>query len=461
MTMEAKSAQVVVIGAGLTGLTTAFYLTRRGISVHILEASARTGGQIHTYKENDFIYESGPNTGVVSYPEVAELFAALSPHCELETAKEESKRRLIWKGDRFRELPSGLLSAVTTPLFTLKDKFRILGEPFRSKGSNPDESVAQLAARRLGQSFVDYAVDPFLSGVYAGNPHTLITRYALPKLYNLEQEYGSFIRGTIAKAKIPKTERDLLASKKVFSARQGLGNLAEALTKAIGSKHITLQADNVTILPHNGKWEIKYNTPHGEHTYHASQVVSTIGAYNLPNLLPFIDRKEMASISNLTYAPVIQASVGFKNTGTLRFNAFGGLVPSKEKKKILGILFPSACFEGRAPEEGALFSFFMGGMKHQDLLQKNDEELINLIREELHLMLGFQKEIEPDLLKIFRHHRAIPQYELNSGKRFETIEKLEEQYPGLHIAGNLKGGIGMADRIRQATQLGLTLAKKE
>ena len=169
----------------------------------------------------------------------------------------------------------------------------------------------------------------------------------------------------------------------------------------------------------------------------------------------------MASISNLTYAPVIQASVGFKNTGTLRFNAFGGLVPSKEKKKILGILFPSACFEGRAPEEGALFSFFMGGMKHQDLLQKNDEELINLIREELHLMLGFQKEIEPDLLKIFRHHRAIPQYELNSGKRFETIEKLEKQYPGLHIAGNLKGGIGMADRIRQATQLGLTLAKKE
>ncbi len=108
--------------------------------------------------------------------------------------------------------------------------------------------------------------------MYAGNPHTLITRYALPKLYNLEQEYGSFIRGTIAKAKIPKTERDLLASKKVFSARQGLGNLAEALTKAIGSKHITLQADNVTILPHNGKWEIKYNTPHGEHTYHASQV---------------------------------------------------------------------------------------------------------------------------------------------------------------------------------------------
>lgn len=144
--MEPQQTDILIIGAGLTGLTTGFWLTRAGKDIHILEKADRVGGQIHTFREKDFVYESGPNTGVVSYPEVAELFEALSPACALETAREESKRRLIWKGNRFRALPSGLFSAVTTPLFTLGDKFRILGEPFRAKGNNPDESVGELAA---------------------------------------------------------------------------------------------------------------------------------------------------------------------------------------------------------------------------------------------------------------------------------------------------------------------------
>ena len=259
--MKQLHTDIAIIGAGLTGLTTAFWLTRAGKKIQIIERQDRAGGQIRTFQGNGFVYESGPNTGVVSYPEVAELFAALSPDCTLETAREESKKRWIWKGNKFHALPSGLVSAVTTPLFTLYDKFRILGEPFRAKGTNPDESVAELAARRLGKSFVDYAVDPFLSGVYAGNPHTLVTRHALPKLYNLEQDYGSFIKGSIAKAKLPKTERDKLATKKVFSAVGGLERLAEAMVKAIGKEQITLSANDVKIQPQGNQWLITYRTP--------------------------------------------------------------------------------------------------------------------------------------------------------------------------------------------------------
>ena len=181
---------ILIIGAGLTGLTTAFTLASKGKNVLVLERMERAGGQIHTHQEDGFVYESGPNTGSISNPEVAELFVELEKvsggKCKLETAPDASKRRLIWKGDRFRALPSGLGSAIATPLFTLGDKFRILGEPWRKKGDNPDETVGELASRRLGKSFVDYAVDPFLSGIYAGDPNTLITRYALPKLYNLE-----------------------------------------------------------------------------------------------------------------------------------------------------------------------------------------------------------------------------------------------------------------------------------
>ena len=458
--MEHRSTDILIIGAGLTGLTTGFWLTRAGKNIHILEKSDRVGGQIHTFREKDFVYESGPNTGVGSYPEVAELFAALSPACKLETAREESKRRLIWKGDRFRALPSGLFSAITTPLFTLGDKFRILGEPLRAKGNNPDESVGELAARRLGQSFLHYAVDPFLSGVYAGDPMKLVTRYALPKLYNLEQQYGGFIRGTIAKARQPKTSRDRLATKKVFSATGGLDRLTGALADAIGAGQITLSAANVTIRPYTDKWIATYSTAEGEQTIIARQVVTTTGAYTLPGLLPFIPEEKMDRISNLHYAPVVQASVGFRNTGGLRFDAFGGLVPSCEKKDVLGILFPSACFAGRAPEGGALFSFFIGGVKHAGLTDWPDEELKALIRHELHAMLKFPEETEPDMIRIFRHKHAIPQYEQSSGARFETIDELQARYPGLTLAGNIKGGIGMADRIRQATEIANHLINK-
>jgi len=457
--METKNIDIAIIGAGLTGLTTAFWLTRAGKKIQIIERQDRAGGQIRTFQENGFVYESGPNTGVVSYPEVAELFAALSPDCTLETAREESKKRWIWKGNKFHALPSGLVSAVTTPLFTLYDKFRILGEPFRAKGTNPDESVAELAARRLGKSFVDYAVDPFLSGVYAGNPHTLVTRHALPKLYNLEQDYGSFIKGSIAKAKLPKSERDKLATKKVFSAVGGLEKLAEALVKAIGKEQITLSASDVKIEPQGKQWLITYRTPEGEESLIANKVVTTCGAYALSELLPFIPKEDIGQISNLHYAPIIQASVGFHNTHGLQFGAFGGLVPSREKKDVLGILFPSACFVGRSPEEGALFSFFIGGVRHADMLDWSDEKLKDMILKNIHSMLKFPADAQPDLIKIHRHQKAIPQYEKSSEARFKMIEELQIRYPGLILAGNIKGGIGMADRIRQATGIANELSK--
>ena len=457
--METKNIDIVIIGAGLTGLTTAFWLTRAGKKIQIIERQDRAGGQIRTFQENGFVYESGPNTGVVSYPEVAELFAALSPDCTLETAREESKKRWIWKGNKFHALPSGLLGADTTPLFTLYDKYRILGEPFRAKGTNPDESVAELAARRLGKSFVDYAVDPFLSGVYAGNPHTLVTRHALPKLYNLEQDYGSFIKGSIAKAKLPKSERDKLATKKVFSAVGGLERLAEALVKAIGKEQITLSASEVKIQPQGNQWVITYRTPEGEQSLIANKVVTTCGAYALPDLLPFIPKEDIGRISNLHYAPIIQASVGFHNTHGLQFGAFGGLVPSKEKRDVLGILFPSACFVGRSPEEGALFSFFIGGVRHADMLDWSDEKLKDMILKNIHSMLKFSADAQPDLIKIHRHQKAIPQYEKSSEARFKMIEELQNRYPGLILAGNIKGGIGMADRIRQATAIANELSK--
>ena len=444
-----QKRDIVVIGAGLTGLSTAFNLKKMGRDVLALEKQNRIGGQIATHNEDGFTFESGPNTGVVSFPEVTELFRDLEGRCQMETARESSKRRLIWKGSEFHALPASLPAAISTPLFTLKDKFRILGEPWRKKGTDPDEPVGALAQRRLGRSFYEYAVDPFVSGVYAGDPMKLTTRYALPKLYNLEANYGSFVRGAIAKAKEPKSERDRLATKKVFSAFGGLQNLVEALAEGID---IVTGAQAITVMPDGEhKWLIRYNN--GTEEIHCNHVITTVGAYALSSLLPFVAQEQMAPISKLYYAPIIQVCVGIKNTGGIDYAAFGGLVPSKEQKKVLGILFPSACFVQRAPEGGSLYSYFMGGARYTDYLQKSDAEIRSMVREAFHSMLKYPMNVEPDMIRIFRHEHAIPQYGADSGERFKAVEAIQQQYPGLIIAGNLRDGIGMGNRIQQAAAI--------
>lgn len=442
-----QNRDIVVIGAGLTGLTTAYHLRKQGRDVLVIEKENRIGGQIRTYSEKGFVFESGPNTGVVSFPEVRELFDDLGD-CQLEIARESSKRRLIWKDNRFHALPSGPVEAVTTPLFRLSDKIRILGEPWRKQGDNPDESVGALAQRRLGKSFYEYAIDPFISGVYAGDPMRLTTRYAMPKLYNLEANYGSFIRGAIAKAKEPKTDRDRLATKKVFSAAGGLTQMVEAIAKGLD---IITSAQDVKVNPtDDGTWRVTFN---GMEEIRCRQVVTTVGAYALPALLPFIPEEQMQPISRLYYAPVIQVCVGIRDTQNHVFPAFGGLVPSKEQKPVLGILFPSECFEGRAPEGGALYSYFIGGTRHADDMQKSDDEIRETVLDLFHSMLKYPADMQPDLIRIFRHERAIPQYWSDSGERFRRIEELQTRYPGLILAGNMRDGIGMANRIHQGAMV--------
>lgn len=455
---QSRQREVVIIGAGLTGLTTAFYACQKGKDIEVLESQDRAGGQIRSFHEHGFTFESGPNTGVISHPEVAELFEALKDECTLETALESAKKRLIWKGKRFHALPSGLMSALFTPLFSWPDKFRILGEPFRAKGKDPNESVGALARRRLGKSFLNYAVDPFLSGVYAGNPLTLVTRYALPKLYRLEQEHGGFIKGAIAKAKEPKSERDRLATKQVFSVKGGLEELIKGLCHRIGDERITLNASSVRVTPLEEGFQVTYTNREGEEEQICCQkVVTTIGAYALPTLLPFVAPEEMNLISNLTYAPVVQIAVGVRSTDGIEYNAFGGLIPSCEHKQALGILFPSACFSDRAPKDGALHACFLGGVRRPELVEQSDETLSKLMRHNLTELLHYPEQKEPDLIRIFRHEKAIPQYEMGSGERLEAIERIQQSYPGLILAGNIRDGIGMADRIKQGTHIGLEL----
>ncbi len=449
---ENKIYPAVVIGAGLTGLTSAYHLRNKDILV--LEENPGAGGVIHTHRTDGFLYESGPNTGVVGTPEIVELFDDLKGRCELEEANENNKKRYILKDGNWEPLPGSLKGGIKTPLFTFGDKIRLLGEPFRSKGKDPHETLSHLVKRRMGKSFLDYAIDPFILGVYAGDPDVLVPKYALPKLYNLEQDYGSFIGGAIKKQLEKKTDKEKKVSRKVFSVKGGLSNLVDALYESVGKDKFIFEASGVEVMPQDDLFLIRYQKNGTTFSVTTRNVISTTGAHKLPSMLPFVDKNDMDVLTGLHYARVVEVSLGFKNWEGMTLDGFGGLIPSRENRDILGILFLSALFEGRAPANGALLTVFIGGSRKEHLVNYTDDQIKNLVQKEVTDLMQLPS-FHPDLFFINRYDHAIPQYDARSGKRFGVIKRLESLYPGLFLGGNMRDGIGMADRVKQGKNLAM------
>lgn len=447
------TTEVSIIGGGLSGLSLAFYLQKAGIKYVLIEKQDKPGGVMQTRMRDGFTYETGPNTGILARPEVAELFEALHPFCEMETANPKAENRWILKNGKWIDLPAGIMAGIKTPLFTAGDKLRLLGEPFRKKGNKPMETIAELVRRRLGQSFLDYAVDPFISGIYAGDPHQLVTRYALPKLYNLEQNYGSFIRGAIKKRKEPKTERERKATRKVFAARGGFHRLIKALLAHIPQDAVFFGATDLKVRKNAKGFKAGFKNPDGEPVQISSQfVVTTTGAHALSDLFDFISRDDLKPVSALKYARVVQVIMAFHKWNGPMLNAFGGLIPGREKRDLLGVLFPSSIFDGRAPESGALLSVFLGGVKKPQLFDLPDEDLLKIVEKEMEDLFEVSRSKQA-FVEVYRYPHAIPQYDKQSPQRLERIRQLEQMHPGLILAGNIRDGIGIADRIGQAAEL--------
>jgi oxygen-dependent protoporphyrinogen oxidase len=449
-----KTVDAIIIGAGLTGLTTAHYLKKNNKSFIVLEKNDRVGGVIHTVNQDGFILESGPNTGVVGQPEVVDVFDDLSNNCQIELAGKHVNKRNILKNGKWEALPLGIKAGITTPLFTMKDKFRILGEPFRAKGTNPHESLADFVKRRLGESILNFAIDPFILGVYAGDPSILVPKYALPKLYNLEQDYGSLIGGSIKKMFSKKDPEQKKVTRKVFSAKGGLSSLTNALHQSAGKENFLLGAKNITIIPLDNGYSVKVSQNNETIELKAKHLITTTGAYELEKLLPFIEVSKLDTITNLYYTRVNEVVLAFKKYDGIPLEGFGGLIPFVENRDILGILYLSSLFEGRAPADGAFFTIFMGGVRKPHLIELSDAEIHNLIERECRDLLKM-KTFNPDIFTIHRYEKAIPQYTENSGVRFQTIDELQQQYKGLQICGNLRDGIGMADRMKQGKMLAM------
>lgn len=454
--MTKKTQKVAIIGGGLTGLSLAFKLQQLGIPYLLFEKSKDFGGVIKTIKKDGFVYEQGPNTGVISTVEAVELFEG--SNCPIEIANPDAANRWILKDGKWVALPGGFWGGVSTPLFRFKDKLRLLGEPFRKKGDKPMETLSELVIRRMGKSFLDYAVDPFISGIYAGDPDQLITKYAMPKLYRLEQDYGSFIKGAIKKSRLPKTEMEKKVTKAVFSATGGLHTLVESVASSLSQEDLHTDSELIQVSKTDQHYQLQVKQGKEINTFEATHIVTTSGGNYLKNLFDFIDSERFTDILQLRYAKIIQLAVGFNTWNGIKLNAFGGLIPEKEKRQLLGVLFPGSIFPDRSPQGGALMSVFMGGIKKPALYEKTDDKIKAIALQELRSLFNDENLI-PDLFELFRYQQAIPQYDISSPARLKAIETIEEAHPGIYLAGNIRDGIGMADRIKQGFQIAETIAK--
>lgn len=439
--------KIAIIGAGITGLSAAFYAKKNGNEVTVFEKDSRIGGVIRTFRKNGFIYETGPSTSVVSLPEVVELFEDLKIGNLLEEAPNIAGNRYIFKKGSLHALPSGPLSGLSTPLFSFRDKFGILLEPFRKRGEDPNETLSSLVRRRLGESILDYAVDPFVSGVYAGNPDQMIPKYALPKLYNLEQNYGSFIRGSIQKMKQPKSERDKKATKKTFSVKGGLEVLVRRLEQAIGKENFVM-GESPTVVPENGSYKVRA----GEREFGPfERIIYTAGASHVFEVFPFAE-ENFPDAGKVLYAKVAELAIGFNKWEGVPLDGFGALMPSKEKRDILGILYMSSLFKDRSPEGGALLAVFVGGLRHPEFHDMPDDALKEMVGKDVQKILRIP-DFKPDLFEISRHEEAIPQYDLKTPGRKAAYSAIEKAYPGILMGGNGIDGIGMSARIAQGRAL--------
>ena len=449
MTSPSSSPRVAVLGGGITGLTAAWHLRRAGLTPIVFESSPRVGGAIGTLRTNGWLHELGPNSMLENSAELVAFLDAtgLGPR-RLFAAPSAAKRYIVRDGQPVA-MPGSPVSFLTTPLFSLAAKLNLLGEPFRRR-SAPDaqESVADFVTRRLGREFLDYAVNPFVGGVYAGDPKRLSVRHGFPKLHGLEQEHGSLIRGALARRNTSGGPKG-----RMFSFPDGMEELPRTLAHVLGDA-VRLGAAVQTVRRREGGWEIEFAHQGTVQNERFAAVVSGLPADALSSLrcegVPRPDR--LASLRDIEHPPVVSIFTGFRREAIAHpLDGFGLLVPAVEQGKILGTLFSSSLFTGRAPEGHVGLTSFVGGTHQPDLAWLPEPALLAVVRGELDRLLGVRGD--PVYVHVQRWPRAIPQYTMDYQRYQDASAGFEAEAPGFFIGGNARDGISLTYCIESGRRL--------
>lgn len=442
-------ADVIVVGGGISGLASAWELQQRGTRVLVLEAGARAGGCIATSREQGCLLESGPNSALETTPLIGPLLEALEIAGARIPANPEARNRYILRQGRLNALPLSPFAFLTTSLFSTRAKLRLLREPFIARGaSDADESVAAFVRRRLGTEFLDYAINPFVGGVYAGNPETLSVAAAFPRLHQLEQAHGSLIRGQLLGAR--SREHNPEKSKQsapMFAFREGMQTLTDAIAYRLA--HIELGTEVESLVAGGGDCIVNASNAGVRREFRSRAVLLAVPAYAAARLVEPFAPQTAAALSAIPYPPVTVVHSMYRRSVIAHpLDGFGMLVPECERRQTLGTIFSSILFRHRAPEGSVLLTTFIGGVRQPELARLGENEIADMVYAEHAALLG--ASARPEFARIKRWPRAIPQYTLGHSARIGHVADAEHRFPGLFFCANYRGGVSIGDCIKSA-----------
>ncbi len=434
---------VVVIGGGLAGLAAAWRLHRRGVDVQLVEAGTRVGGFVGSITTPDgFVIEEGPGsirgdrTTITSLVHDAGLSDAIEPSLPA------AKARFVWAKGAVHQLPNGPLALLRSRVLSGAGKLRLLSEPFRKArrddgndqpGTTPDETLAAMLTRRIGAEAVASLVDPFVTGIFAGDPERLGVE-ALPGLGELEREYGSLFKGMLA--------RGGMAGGGIYSLKGGLATLPRALAQKLGGRvRLGVAVEMIEFARESVDGSARVVLANGE-VITAREVIIATPGHEAARLLQM---PAAGFLERLPHAPITKVELGVRPGDLQRgIDGFGLLCASSSPlpdgaRAILGIVFASSVFPGRAPEGLRSMSVMLGGIRDPGIVERSDADQVAQAVAAVRALLGLRGE--PVMTHVSRWNRAIPQYQPGHGR---ALAGLRAALPaGVHLAGNYLEGVSV------------------
>jgi len=403
------------------------------------------GGTTRTDSSDGFLLDWGPNGFLDREPATLQWVDDLGLSDKLVRADESAARRFILKNDELVEVlppPKFLL----TPLLSLSGRARLMCEPLvRSKKDDTPETIWDFAARRIGKEAADTLVGPMVSGVFGGDAKQLSLEHCFPRMAAMERDYGSLFKALLAKKKENSAASPVGPSGVLTTFQEGIGYLPRQAAAQLADRAL-LNTRVTSLLRTNGAYRIECEK---DTTVKARAVVIATPAFAAANIVAGLDPALAKALDSVAYANIAVVCTAFPREAVGHdLDGFGFLIPRPQGKRILGCLWTSSIFPHQAPSGHVLLRTMVGGYTDPDAVNLSDAGFVDLLKRELYPLLRINGE--PELLRVYRHHRGIPQYLLHHSRTLEALEAAEAEHGGLVLAGNAYRGVGLNDCVVSA-----------
>ena len=445
--------RVIVVGGGPSGLVLGRELAVRGANVTVFEAQDRPGGKAWTEVKDGYLIERGPEGFLDSAPATLALTRDLGIADRLLPASDAAKKRYLYARGALRPVPTNPVSFLASGILSLRGRLAVLGEPFRAPAGNGDESVASFARRRLGAEAAETLVGAMVRGVYAGQAEAISMPSAFPRLAAFEREYGSLVRALIARRRAGSNGGGPAGpGGRLTSFVGGMSCFGRALAEFLGDRFVG-NRPAAAVRRAGAGWRVEFADGSSE----LSDVVAVAtGPWSASRLVAGSSAALSEVLAEIPPAPAVVAALGFATSDLeRRLDGFGFLVPPGEPLRMLGCLWSSTTFAHRAPPGRALLRVLLGGPGDPGIMDLPDDQLLSIVLGELDRTMGLKGP--PEMVRIIRWPRAIPQYTVGHGERLARIARELEKLPGLFVLGNGYRGIALNDCVTSAQAVADTI----